>query len=84
GFAVRIARILEASVISLILGLTGYNASAYKQTESAILGIKLLIVVVPIVCFVIGIILMASFYDLSKKRIMRERAKQSDMDLEIE
>ncbi|MHA1203244.1 MAG: MFS transporter [Candidatus Heimdallarchaeaceae archaeon] len=84
GFAVRIAMIVEASVISLILGLTGYNGNANKQTETAIIGIKLLIVVVPIICFVIGITLMASFYDLSKKRIARERAKQSDMDLEIE
>ncbi len=84
GFAVRIAMILEASVISLILGLTGYNGNAYKQTETAIIGIKLLIVVVPIICFVIGIILMASFYDLSKKRIIREKAKQSEMDLEID
>jgi len=84
GFAVRIAMILEAAVISLILGLTGYNANAYKQTETAIIGIKLLIVVVPIICFVIGIILMASFYDLSKKRIAREKVKQSEMDLEID
>jgi len=76
GFCVRIAIIVESSIISLILSLTGYNPNLDNQTPLAQTGIKLLLTVVPIICFVIGIFLMLFFYDLSRKRLEKAKGKK--------
>ncbi len=69
GFFVRIALIVESALISLILAITGYNPDSLSQTNLAQTGIKILMIGVPAACFVLGIIVMFRFYDLSKKRL---------------
>ncbi len=76
GFCVRIAIIVESSIIALILSLTGYDANALEQTALAKTGIKILLIAVPIVCFIFGVILMLFFYDLSRKKLEKEKGKK--------
>jgi GPH family glycoside/pentoside/hexuronide:cation symporter len=69
GFAIRIAIVFESYLITIVLNSTGFDPTLPEQTQSAKTGIKLLMVGVPAVCFIVGILLMIFFYDLSRKKI---------------
>ncbi len=56
GFVIRLSTILQGIIISAVLGYFGYNPNLEVQPESAILGIRILMGVVPATAMVIGIL----------------------------
>lgn len=56
GFVIRLSTILQGIIISGILGYFGYDPYLEVQPETALLGIRILMGVVPAVAMVIGII----------------------------
>jgi GPH family glycoside/pentoside/hexuronide:cation symporter len=72
GFAIRIAIVFESYLITFVLKRTKFDPSASEQTPLAKNGIKVLMVGVPAICFIIGILLMIFYYDLSRKKIEKK------------
>ena len=69
GFAMRIAIVFQSYLITIVLKATKYDPNAAAQSDLAKIGIKILLVGVPAVCFIIGITLMIILYDLSRKKL---------------
>ncbi len=76
GFAIRIALVFQSYLITIVLKVTNYDPSAEVQTQLAKNGIKILLVGVPAFCFIIGIVLMIFFYDLSRKKLEEKHGKK--------
>ncbi|MCG3226959.1 MAG: MFS transporter [Candidatus Heimdallarchaeota archaeon] len=72
GFAIRIAIVFESYLITFVLKRTKFDPLASEQTPLAKTGIKVLMVGVPAICFIIGILLMIFYYDLSRKKIEKK------------
>lgn len=72
GFAIRIAIVFESYLITFVLNRTKFDPLASEQAPLAKTGIKMLMVGVPAVCFIIGIVLMIFYYDLSRKKIEKK------------
>ena len=72
GFAIRIAIVFESYLITFVLNRTKFDPLASEQSPLAKTGIKVLMVGVPAICFIIGILLMIFYYDLSRKKIEKK------------
>ena len=76
GFTSRIAIVIESYLITLVLSISNFDPSLAVQPEGAKMGIKFLLAGVPLICFLIGNLLMIFLYDLSRKRIEKRDGKK--------
>jgi len=77
GFIIRIAISIQAIIFSTILTTTGYDAELTIQPSSAVMGMRLLISIFPIIPLILGFISI-SFYPLYGKKLaeIKERVTQ--------
>ena len=76
GFAIRIAIVFESYLITIVLKRTKFDPTLPEQTPLAKAGIKILMVGAPAVCFIVGILLMIFYYDLSRKKIEKKYGRK--------
>ncbi len=76
GFMVRIAISIQSVIMGLMLAKSGYNAQLPigSQPASAILGIKLLLVVIPLAALVFSVLFYRS-YPLYGDKLMEVKSK---------
>jgi GPH family glycoside/pentoside/hexuronide:cation symporter len=76
GFAMRIAIVFQSYFVTIVLKATKYDPYAATQNNLAKIGIKILLVGVPAFCFIIGILAMIFFYDLSRKKLEEKHGRK--------
>ncbi|MHB8947403.1 MAG: MFS transporter, partial [Bacillota bacterium] len=72
GFMVRLSIAFQGLVVTGIMTLTGYDASAVTQPASAVAGFRVLLTVVPLVGIALGVWMMR-LYPLHGKRLAEVR-----------
>ncbi len=77
----RIAIIIQAITFALIHILTGFEPGSTTQSETAILGLRLQVSVVPMILMLIGIILFWRLYDITPEKKIQIRAKLKELSL---
>lgn len=68
-FVGRSASVLSGFIIPVVHILTSYQEGAQAQPTSAIIGIRIIMVLIPMVSYLIASIFLWRFYDLTKEKV---------------
>ncbi|TFG15368.1 MAG: MFS transporter [Promethearchaeota archaeon] len=68
-FAGRSAIVIQAIVFAVVHELTGYKAGASTQTPLALWGIRVIMVLIPMIFYLVGFLLMWLVYDLKPEKV---------------
>ncbi len=68
GFFIRLAILMQAFTFSSVSKWSGFNQNLAQQTEKGKLGIKIQMLMFPIVFLIVSIVLIYKFYHISQKR----------------
>ena len=81
GLFARIAIIIQAVSFGLIHIFMGFEPGSSTQSPRAIVGLRIQLVIIPMLIMTIGIILFWKFYDLTpeKKEQIKQQLKQLNL-----
>ena len=72
----------QSLIFAIVSAFSGYDASlGSNQTESAILGLKMQMSLIPFILMVIGIIIFYFGYKINKSDAIENREKLVEMNL---
>jgi Na+/melibiose symporter-like transporter len=74
-FIGRSAAVLSGFIIPVIHILTNYQEGSQVQPASAVFGIRIIMIVIPMVFYLLASIVLWRFYDLTKERVINNREK---------
>ncbi len=82
GFVIRIAIVIQGGTFGLVTTLTGFDADLNVQSDTAVIGLKILLVVVPIIALILGGVGIYFLYNLNKKKVaeIKEELKIKGVD----
>lgn len=69
GFFIRIAILMQALSLAIISTLTGFDEDKEVQDELGKMGIKIQMVVLPILAFIVAIVVMRRYYSLEGEKL---------------
>jgi GPH family glycoside/pentoside/hexuronide:cation symporter len=72
-FVGRSAIVIQAIVFAIVHEMTGYKAGAATQTPLALWGIRVIMVLIPMIFYFVGFLLMWLVYDLTPKKVERNK-----------
>jgi GPH family glycoside/pentoside/hexuronide:cation symporter len=75
GFFIRIAILMQAISFWITSSLTGFDEDAETQSIQAQTGIKLQMVILPVIAFLIGIFVVKKYYSLHGAKLLEQRKK---------
>ncbi|MFX1337553.1 MAG: MFS transporter [Promethearchaeota archaeon] len=73
-FIGRLSFVLQAVIFSIVHTTTKFEAGAETQKPLALWGIRIIMVIAPMVFLFIGFLLMAIFYDLTPEKVNANKA----------
>jgi len=79
GFVIRFAGIIQGGTIGFLLPVFGYIQGQTQQPESAILGFKVMMSIIPMLALFIGALIIWKFYPLYGERL--KEVKEMLVDL---
>ncbi|MFX0069842.1 MAG: MFS transporter [Candidatus Hermodarchaeota archaeon] len=68
-FIGRLSFVLQAAIFAIVHTTTNYEAGATTQTPLALWGIRIIMVLAPMLFLFFGFLIMAIFYDLTPERV---------------
>lgn len=74
-FIGRFASVLSGFIIPVIHILTNYQEGAQTQPPSAVFGIRIIMVLIPMVFYLIASIILWRFYDLTREKVIENKQK---------
>ncbi|MBD3193243.1 MAG: MFS transporter [Candidatus Heimdallarchaeota archaeon] len=75
GFAIRIAIAIQGVIFGFVTNITGFDPDLTTQSSKALLGIKILFIIIPIISLVLGSLILFLFYDLDKEKVALIKSK---------
>jgi len=79
GFVIRFAGIIQGGVIGLLLPAFGYVQGQIQQSETTILGFKIMMSIIPMVALIIGALIIWKFYPLDGERLKKVKEMLADL-----
>ncbi len=74
GFFIRIAIFMQALSLWITSELTGFDEDMETQTQTAQMGIKIQMIILPIIAFIFGIYAVKQYYSLYGDKLKDQRA----------
>ncbi len=81
AFFGRMAYTIQALNFWIVHHLTGWNDGSKVQTAEAIFGIRIHMVIVPVILILIGAIIFSKLNDLKPSKVMELKEKLKELDL---
>lgn len=80
-FINRLSIVFQAIIFAVVHELTGFVEGAETQSESAIMGIRLTMSVIPVFFLLVGTLVFWKFYDIAPEKLNIIKAKLKELDL---
>jgi Na+/melibiose symporter-like transporter len=77
----RIAIIIQVISIALIHIFTGFAPGSATQSQTAILGLRIQLAIIPMILMLIGLLLFWKLYDITPEKKEQNRTKLKEMSL---
>jgi GPH family glycoside/pentoside/hexuronide:cation symporter len=80
-FIGRLSFVLQAAIFAIVHIATNFVPGAETQTPLALLGIRIIMAIAPMIFLFIGFLLMAIFYDLTPEKVNADKSLLKEMKL---
>jgi len=78
---VRLSIIIQAFTFWIIHVTTGFDPSLEKQSDLALLGLRIQFTIAPMLIMIIGLIAFLVLYDLTPEKVALNKAKLKELGL---